>query len=65
MTTAHEPGGLAWRKSSYSGGNGDCVEVACDPAGVRVRDTKDRAAGALTVDRHGWGVFLAGLAVRP
>jgi hypothetical protein len=26
--TTHEPGTLVWRKSSYSGGNGDCVEVA-------------------------------------
>ena len=25
--TATEPDGIVWRKSSYSGGNGDCVEV--------------------------------------
>jgi len=27
MTTTPEPGGIAWRTSSYSGTNGDCVEV--------------------------------------
>ncbi|MFE9384324.1 DUF397 domain-containing protein [Streptomyces sp. NPDC007025] len=38
----------AWRTSSYSGGNGDCVEVATDlPHTVPVRDTKQR----LDVDR--------------
>ena len=25
--TVYEPGEFAWRKSSYSGGNGECVEV--------------------------------------
>ncbi|MEU3191658.1 DUF397 domain-containing protein [Streptomyces sp. NPDC006992] len=33
----------AWRISSYSGGNGDCVEVATNlPHTVPVRDTKQR-----------------------
>lgn len=27
MMTAAELAGIQWRKSSYSGGNGDCVEV--------------------------------------
>lgn len=26
--TPREPGGIAWRKSTYSGSNGDCVEIA-------------------------------------
>jgi Domain of unknown function (DUF397) len=30
----------AWRKSSYSGGSGTCVEVADLPAGRAVRDSK-------------------------
>ncbi len=31
-----------WRKSSYSGGDGNCVEVARNiPATVAVRDSKD------------------------
>ncbi|MGH3939507.1 MAG: DUF397 domain-containing protein [Pseudonocardiaceae bacterium] len=27
MTTAPEPGGIVWHTSSYSYGNGNCVEV--------------------------------------
>jgi len=39
----------AWRKSSYSGGNGgECVEVAALPDSRRaVRDSKDPDGGAL------------------
>lgn len=29
-----------WRTSTYSGGNGDCVEVAGIPTAVLVRDSK-------------------------
>ena len=56
------PAGLAWRKSSFSGGNGGngCVEVAALPEGeVAVRDTKDRS---LPPHRHcapAWREFLA------
>jgi hypothetical protein len=56
------PDGLAWRKSSFSGGNGGtgCVEVAVLPGGeVAVRDTKDRSQ---TPHRHSapaWREFLA------
>ncbi|HLI36888.1 MAG TPA: DUF397 domain-containing protein, partial [Streptosporangiaceae bacterium] len=37
---ASEP---AWRVSTYTGGNGNCVEVAAVACAVVVRDTKDRA----------------------
>lgn len=38
--------GLAWRKSSRSGGNGgDCVAMAVDAARVGVRDTKAGSSG--------------------
>jgi hypothetical protein len=51
----------AWRKSSYSGGNGgDCVEVA-SAEGVLVRDTTHRAGGTLTFTAEAWGAFTAGL----
>lgn len=49
---------LTWRKSSYSGGNADCVEVAHSPATVGVRDSKNPAAGTLTVSRDAWMTFL-------
>lgn len=47
-----------WRKSSYSGDQTNCVEVALGSV-VGVRDTKDRAAGALTLAAGSWSVFLA------
>lgn len=51
--------GLAWRKSSASTTNGDCVEVACFPAGgVAVRDSKDKAGGILRFGRDSWQQFL-------
>lgn len=34
--------GLAWKKSSRSGGNGQCVEVATEPCGrMWIRDSKN------------------------
>jgi hypothetical protein len=46
-----------WCKSSYSGDQTNCVEVATGPV-VGVRDTKDRAGGMLTVSSSSWSVFL-------
>jgi hypothetical protein len=55
--------GPAWRKSSYSGGNGGaCVEVAAHHGMILVRDTKDRGRGP--VQRYApaaWKAFVAGL----
>jgi hypothetical protein len=49
-------GTAAWRKSSYSGGNGgNCVEVARGlPGVVAVRDSKDPAGPALVVSPARW-----------
>jgi hypothetical protein len=33
MTYSSSPSDLVWRKSSYSAGSGNCVEVAHTPAG--------------------------------
>ncbi len=48
-----------WRKSSYSGGNGNCVEVAdCDDH-IRVRDSKQHGRGpVLEFTRAEWKAFL-------
>lgn len=44
----------AWRKSSYSGQDSNCVEVALDPQNARVRDTKARQSGHLEVSAQAW-----------
>jgi hypothetical protein len=52
----------SWYKSSASGYNGNCVEIANLRDGcVAVRDTKDRASGpALIFTRPEWDAFLTG-----
>jgi hypothetical protein len=55
---------LAWRKSSYSGGEGgNCVEVADLPDGGRaVRDTKEQGRGPVLLFTAGeWAAFTAGV----
>ncbi|MGW0891039.1 DUF397 domain-containing protein [Saccharopolyspora sp. NPDC002578] len=47
-----------WRKSSYSGGQTNCVEVGRARSGAAVRDTKDRAAGYFTATPDQWVSFL-------
>lgn len=53
-----EPGELAWRKSSYSGGGNDCVEVAFLPGGAAVRDSKNPGGGMLRMTAFEWDVLL-------
>lgn len=50
-----------WRKSSHSGSNGGCVEVAVAPELVGVRDTKDRDGGTLLVPAAVWQAFVTAL----
>jgi hypothetical protein len=50
-----------WRTSTYSGGNGSCVEVASNlPGVVLIRDSKDRQ-GQLTVSGPAWSAFVQGI----
>jgi hypothetical protein len=46
-----------WRKSSYSGNGGNCVEVGSDRSRVLVRDTKNRAAAILRFTPDAWKAF--------
>ncbi|OLT13435.1 DUF397 domain-containing protein [Pseudonocardia sp. CNS-139] len=50
-----------WRKSSYSGGNGQCVEVAFAGEAVGVRDSKDRSGPVLVFEARDWAAFVAGV----
>ena len=48
-----------WRKSSYSGQSGNCVEVARYlPGLVAVRDSKEPDGARLVVPRETWLVFI-------
>jgi Domain of unknown function (DUF397) len=51
----------AWRTSSYTGTNGNCVEVAGTGGAVLVRDTKDRDGVALSIPSDAWASFAASL----
>ena len=47
-----------WRVASYTGGQGNCVEVGRAATAVAVRDTKDRERGpVLRFDPWVWQAF--------
>jgi hypothetical protein len=50
----------AWVKSSYSGSEANCVEVAVRDR-VRVRDTKDRTGPVLNFRTEAWRKFTSQL----
>jgi hypothetical protein len=50
-----------WRKSSYSGGGNNCVEVAAGPAEVAVRDSKNPSGGELVFGPDAWTAFTAAI----
>lgn len=52
-----------WRKSSYSGSNGDnCLEVADPPVGpVPVRDSKNPTGPVLLFPGPTWTRFIEGV----
>lgn len=57
---APELGNIAWRKSSYSGEQGDCVEVAdVAETATAVRDSKAAHGPALVFAAQAWDDFLA------
>jgi hypothetical protein len=50
---------LRWRKSSFSGNGGDCVEVASNrPGTVAVRDSKDKPGPTLGFTSGAWTAFV-------
>jgi hypothetical protein len=50
---------IAWRKSSYSSGTGNCVEVGESDGLVAIRDTKQVSGLVLEFDAAAWHEFLS------
>ena len=53
---------LHWKTSSYSTGNGLCVELAMIEDGVAIRDSKDPDGGILRFPGASFGAFLGAVA---
>ncbi|MEU7164323.1 DUF397 domain-containing protein [Streptomyces morookaense] len=53
--------GAIWQKSSYSSGNGQCVEIAFQHGVVATRDSKDIRRSTIAVDANAWAAFIHGL----
>ncbi|WP_217164009.1 DUF397 domain-containing protein [Streptomyces sp. AC512_CC834] len=51
-----------WSKSSYSGGQGECLELAPGvPALAPIRDSKDPAGPVILFGGEAWNTFVAHL----
>ncbi|WP_306371401.1 DUF397 domain-containing protein [Nocardiopsis sp. CC223A] len=62
MKSRHERIQLPWHKSSYSAGEGSCVEVA-EGRSVLVRDTQNRPLGYIGYSAEAWASFLQGVKI--
>lgn len=54
--------GLEWTKSSYSGHNGNCVEVAPHDHRIATRDSKNPTGPALLFTPAAWSAFVDAVA---
>ena len=51
----------AWRTSSYSGDNGNCVQVSVGAADALVRDSKNTTGPVLTFPPEAWRSLITEL----
>lgn len=58
---AHNARNLVFRRASYSGSSGNCVEVADTPDVHAVRDSKTPEQSPLFFDRDEWANFVTGI----
>jgi hypothetical protein len=52
---------VVWRKSSYSTGQNDCVEVARDGAMYAIRDSRNPSGSHLAFTAHVWKTFTGSI----
>ncbi len=58
----HDLARAAWRKSTRSGQDGNCVEIATNLSGiVAIRDSKNPHGPALTFTHSDWAAFIRGI----
>lgn len=57
---ASDLSGVTWRKSTRSGANGNCVEVAQLTGAIALRDSKDPSGPALVFTPEEWAAFIEG-----
>ncbi|WP_405537319.1 DUF397 domain-containing protein [Streptomyces sp. NBC_00075] len=55
------PQRTTWFKSSYSGQNGECIEIRLWTDGIDVRDSKHLSGPVVVVGAAAWLSFLAGM----
>jgi hypothetical protein len=55
----HDLSRARWRKSSYSGNTGNCVEVTITDTVVGIRDSKHPNGPVLRLTREQWHGFMA------
>ncbi|WP_431887586.1 DUF397 domain-containing protein [Nocardiopsis alba] len=53
-----------WKKSTYSGGSGSCVEARAIAQGTAVRDTQHRHLAELSLPNTEWTALLHALRTR-
>ena len=51
------PARTRWRRSSHSGSNGNCIEVARTGTRIAVRDSRDPGGPALAFGAEQWTTF--------